>query len=85
MKNDYPNPWDFSNSDKNLIAPNKKHKIVFADLYEIAMGAPIAGTSFLIFESKTIRLNEHTGGPVLWSQSGNKVAMPIWTKDRKQK
>ncbi len=85
MINDYPNPWDFSNSDKNLISPNQNGKIVFAELCEIAMGAPISGQSFLVFDDTTIKLNDYTGGPVIWNEFGNKVALPIWTKNRKQK
>ena len=85
MRNDYPNPWDFSNSDKNLISPNQNGKIVFSELSEIAMGAPISGQSFLIINNAAIKLNDCTGGPIIWNESGDKVALPIWTKNRKQK
>lgn|SRR5690606_35005976 len=85
MINDYPNPWDFSNSDKNLISPNQNGKIVFAELSEIAMGAPISGQSFLVIDDTIVKINGCTGGPVIWNESGDKVALPIWTKNRKQK
>lgn len=31
MNNRYPNAWNFSNSDKNLIAPNGKLRIEYGE------------------------------------------------------
>ena len=32
MNNEYPNPWNFSNIDKNLLSQNGKYKIEFGEL-----------------------------------------------------
>lgn len=82
--NTYPNPWNFSNTDANLIAPNQQYKIEFGDLYEIAMGAPLGGGCYFLFKNQKNKLNDWAGGPVVWEESGSKVAFPIWTSKRKQ-
>lgn len=58
MNNEYPNPWNFSNIDENLLSPNGKYKIEFGDLYEIGMGAPLIGECFLIHNDKKLKLND---------------------------
>ena len=85
MNNIYPNPWDFSNSDKNLTSPNKKYRIEYSELYEIAMGAPIGGECFLISDDIKIKLSDFCSGPIIWNQDSSKIALPIWTKNRDQK
>lgn len=85
MNNIYPNPWNFSNSDKNLTSPNKKYRIEYTELYEIAMGAPIGGECFLISNDIKIKLSDFCGGPIIWNQESSKIALPIWTKNRDQK
>lgn len=85
MNIEYPNPWNFSNIDKNLLSPNGKYKIEFVDLYEIAMGGPIGGECYLLFENKKIKLNGFCGGPIIWNETNEKIALPIWTKNRNQK
>lgn len=85
MNNIYPNPWNFSNSDKNLTSPNKKYRIEYSDLYEIAMGAPIGGECFLISNETKMKLSDFCGGPIIWNQESSKIALPIWTKNRDQK
>ena len=85
MNNEYPNPWNFSNIDKNLLSPNGKYKIEFGELYEIAMGAPIGGECYLIYDDKKIKLNDWSGGPIIWNEINEKIALPIWTKQRNQK
>lgn len=85
MNIDYPNPWNFDNTDENLISPDGKYKIQFGDLYEIAMGGPVSGNCLLVFQGKKIILNDWTGGPVLCNKESNKIALPIWTENRNQK
>lgn len=85
MNNEYPNPWNFANIDKNLLSPNGKYKIEFGELYEIAMGAPISGECYLILDDKKLKLNDCCCGPIIWNNSSNKIALPIWTKQRNQK
>lgn len=36
MNNNYPNPWEFSNTDKEMLSPNQEYKIEFYNLNEIA-------------------------------------------------
>jgi len=85
MNRGYPNPWDFSNTDQNLHSPNGEYRLEFGELYEIAMGAPIGGPCYLIFEDKKIKINDWVGGPVVWNETSNKITLPIWTKGRNQK
>ena len=85
MNREYPNPWDFSNTDQNLRSPNGEYRLEFGELNEIAMGAPIGGPCYLIFEDKKIKINDWAGGPVIWNNTSDKVALPIWTKNRNQK
>ncbi len=85
MNNEMINPWHFSNTDKNLYSPDGIYKIEFYELSEIAMGAPLGGTCYLIFDDKKIKLADWCGVPIIWNKNGNKIALPIWTKKRKQK
>jgi hypothetical protein len=65
MINTYPNPWNFSNTDLNLISPNQQYKIEYGDLYEIAMGAPIGGSCYLYPKNKKIKISNWAGGPII--------------------
>jgi hypothetical protein len=85
MNNEYPNPWNFSNTDKNLFSKNGKYKVEFGALHEIAMGAPIGGECYLIYDEKKFNLNDFCGGPIIWNETNEKIALPIWTKQKKQK
>jgi hypothetical protein len=85
MNKEYPNPWDFSNSDKNLESPNGLYKVEFGELYEIAMGAPIGGECFLNFDNGKSKLHEWCAGPIIWNNLSTKIALPTWTKNRTQK
>jgi hypothetical protein len=78
--NNYPNPWDFSNIDKNTYSFDKKYKIEFDGLNEIAMGSPIGGKCYLTYTNKRKLLNDWCGGPILWENHSHKVALPIWTR-----
>jgi hypothetical protein len=81
MNDNYPNPWDFSNNDKNLISNDGQFKIEFGELNEIGMGAPIGGQCYLVTNSnEKILLNKWCGGPIIWETKLNKVALPIWTR-----
>ena len=85
MNDKYPNPWDFSNNDKNLKSPNGFYKVEYGKLNEIAMGAPIGGECFLINNEKRIKLSDWCGGPIIWNNSSTKIALPTGTKNRNQK
>ncbi|MGQ8867956.1 hypothetical protein [Myroides sp. TSA_177.3] len=84
MINTYPNPWNFSNTDLNLISPNQQYKIEYGDLYEIAMGAPIGGSCYLYQKNKKIKISNWAGGPVIWDETSTRLALPLWTSERKQ-
>lgn len=49
------------------------------------MGAPLGGISYLTFKDKIVTINNRTAGPVLWSDNSQKIALPIWTENRKQR
>lgn len=85
MNDTYPNPWNFSNLDKNLHSPNGQLKAEYGALNEIAMGGPLTGEIFLILDGHRINLNIRCGGPVVWNKMSDKVALPIWTTSRKNK
>jgi len=81
MNDNYPNPWDFSNADKNLTSNDGQFRIEFGELNEIGMGAPIGGKCFLVTNTNDkILLNQWCGGPILWETRSNKVVLPIWTR-----
>ncbi len=85
MNNIYPNPWNFSNLDKNLYSPNRQLKVEYGALNEIAMGGPLTGETFLILDGYRINLNIRCGGPIVWNNMSDKIALPTWTDQRKHK
>ena len=77
----YPNPWDFHNTDKNLVSVDNYYRVVFYDLNEIAMGAPIGGQCFLeTSDYKKVKIHDWCGGPPAWETDGKLIAIPIWTR-----
>ena len=81
MIDTYPNPWNFHNTDKKLLSSDNFHKVVYYDLNEIAMGAPIGGQCFLeTVDNKKIKIHDLCGGPVVWETDGQLLAIPIWTR-----
>jgi hypothetical protein len=86
MTNSYPNPWDFSNKDKNLVSPDGQYRIEYGGLSEISMGAPVGGECFLVGpDNSKVKLSDWAGGPVVWETQGSRVAFPVWTTTRDQK
>ena len=84
MNNTYPDPWNFSNTDKNMVAPNGKYSVTFSELSEIAMGEPLKGICYLILGNRKIKICDHAGGPIIWNEAGDCIALPVWTRNRKQ-
>ena len=77
----YPNPWSFDNSDKTLISTNNLFKIVYSELGEIGMGAPIGGKCFIEMDNgQKIKIHDWCGGPPVWETSGEFLAIPIWIR-----
>jgi hypothetical protein len=86
MNDKYPNPWNFSNIDKNLFSSEEGSKVEYGELFEIAMGGPLGADCYLVKgANKRIKISKWAGGPAIWNEIGNKVAFPIWTIDRSQK
>ena len=82
MIDTYPNPWNFHNTDKTLVSTDNYHKVVYYDLNEIAMGAPIGGQCFLeTSDKKKVKIHDWCGGPAAWEISGQLVAIPIWARN----
>ncbi|MFT4023455.1 MAG: hypothetical protein QM664_06700 [Flavihumibacter sp.] len=84
MSQPCPDPWNFSNNDRNLFSPDGLHRIEYTDVHEIAMGSPLAGTCYLMRDLGRTLLHGYAGGPPVWNERGNKVAFPIWAFDRSQ-
>ena len=81
MIDTYPNPWDFHNTDKTFVSVDNFHKVVYYDLNEIAMGAPIGGQCFLeTTDKKKVKIHNWCGGPPAWETDGHLIAIPIWTR-----
>lgn len=77
----YPNPWDFHNTDKIMLSADNYHMVVYYDLKEIAMGAPIGGKCYLEnSDERKIKIHDWCGGPPAWEISGQMLAIPIWTR-----
>ena len=74
-------PWDFHNSDKKVFSPNGTRKLIYGELNEIAMGAPIGGQCYLeIGNNQKMKIHDWCGGPPAWETDGDLVAIPIWTR-----
>lgn len=76
----HPDPWDFHNTDKTLVAPDKRHRLVYYNLNEIAMGAPLGGPCFLEGNGEKVKINDWCGGPPVWEQESKSFAIPIWAR-----
>jgi hypothetical protein len=85
MEDSIPSPWHLSNNDALLTSPNGLYKIAYDELNEIAMGGPLTGISYLLHVNKRVLIYQFTSGPVMWNNTGDIVALPIWTKNRTQK
>ncbi len=75
-------PWDFADE---YISPDGHAKLRYGLVGEIAMGAPLAGSCFLIMEGTKYKLPGIYGGPVVWSSDSEIASLPYWTEHRFQK
>ena len=48
------------------------------------MGAPIGGSCYLYQKNKKIKISNWAGGPVIWDETSTRLALPLWTSERKQ-
>ncbi len=77
----YPNAWDFPNENSNGQENENKAILEYFNLNEIGMGAPLSGKCKVKFNgNKEVLIPENCGGPAIWSQDGQKVAIPIWER-----
>lgn len=73
----YPNPWDFNSS---ISFEDFGCKLIYEDLNEIGMGAPISGTCYLVNEENSkFLINNRCAGPPVINDEKTKIAIPIWT------
>lgn len=80
-----PNPWAFGNTDRQTISPDNFHRLVYYNLNEVAMGAPLDGECYLETKGgQKIKIHDSCGGPPVWETTGQLVALPIWTERRNQ-
>lgn len=78
-----PTPWNFHNTDKRLLSPDGQHKLIYYHLNEIAMGAPLGGTCFLEGDGIKLKIHDWCGGPPVWHNEGNLLAISIWERTSK--
>lgn len=77
-------PWNISSLDKILISPNKKHKVDYVYMSEVAMGAPLSGLCVIKNKEFTIELGHSFGCPPVWSNDSKYLAIPMWTENLSQ-
>ncbi|MGN6398459.1 MAG: hypothetical protein ACTHMI_23005 [Mucilaginibacter sp.] len=73
-------PWDFPNINQAPLSADNIYKIIYHDLDEIAMGAPLGGQCFLETADEKIFIYKWCGGPSIWESGGLLAAIPIWTR-----
>jgi hypothetical protein len=64
-----------------FVSSDNIHRVAYADLNEIGMGAPIGGQCFLeTTDKQKIKIHDLCGGPAIWETDGSLLAIPIWTR-----
>ena len=74
-------PWDFNVGTQQFAAPDHSQwlRYQFDSLEETGMGGPLRGPCFWVEpDGKEVFVHESCGGPPVWQQQGNCVAIPIW-------
>ena len=78
-------PW---NDSADRTSPDGRYRAVITDAGEVGMGAPTSG-ALLIQEiadgMRTIASFEGCSPSLVWSSDSAALAVPRWTRDRKQK
>ena len=78
---EHPNAWDFPNENSNGQENENKATLIYSNVHEIGMGAPLCGVCKIkMNENKEILINNNCGGPAIWTRNGQKVAIPLWDK-----
>ena len=72
----YPNPWDFNSL---ITFENFEGHLIFEDLKEVGMGAPISGACYFVDKkNRKILVNNRCAGPPILNDEKTKIAIPIW-------
>lgn len=74
------NPWNFHNTDNALVSPDQLYQLVYYDLNEIAMGAPLGGPCYLEGNGEKVKIHDWCGGPPVWHNEGKLLVIPIWER-----
>lgn len=75
MKKNLDSPWAF---DNEYLSPNKKIRIKYSNIHEVAMGAPLTGQCSLFIKKRNYAIRGSLGGPPVWEKKSQKVAIPYW-------
>ena len=78
-------PWDFNIGNQQFFSPDHSQSLRYQvdSFIEIGMGGPLYGACFWVAPNcKEVLLHTHCGGPPVWQQQGNCVAIPIWKFSR---
>lgn len=79
MQNTLPTPWDFSNVERSLYSPDASQRLEYSELYEVCQGGPLRGACYWITpDNQRIKLPVDCGGPPVWEERGQYVAVPVW-------
>ncbi|WP_426058224.1 hypothetical protein [Hymenobacter sp. B1770] len=74
-------PWDFNVGTQQFVAHDHSQSLryQFDCLNEIGMGGPLRGPCLWVMpDGKEVQIHANCGGPPVWQQQGNYVAISIW-------
>ena len=76
-----PHPWDFDNSQAQLVSSDGKNRILYGELMEVGMGAPLSASCFWVdSDGVEHHIDDWCGGPPIWNSEGTKAAIPAWAR-----
>ncbi len=80
MINLLPDPWNFSNDDICMLSPSGKYKIEYGNLTEFGQGSPLQAALYVknMETGKKAKIFELAGGPPVWNNNKDIVAVPVW-------
>ncbi|ALD22208.1 hypothetical protein [Hymenobacter sp. DG25A] len=79
MVNTLPDPWNFSNVERQLFAGDTSQRLEYGALQEMNQGGPLHGPCFWITPNgRRVQLPGSYGGPPIWDAVGRRVALPLW-------
>ncbi|WP_303309742.1 hypothetical protein [Hymenobacter sp. BT730] len=79
MVNTLPDPWNFSNVERQLVSGDNAQRLEYGTLKEMNQGGPLHGFCFWITPTgRRVQLPGTYGGPPIWDAVGRRVALPMW-------